>query len=459
MASRTQWITSGDRSHPNLQQLDSLVLNYPNWMVDMAKAEEAHTSMPLDFREKLFIIQEKQRMYDGDRSHPRLCLLDELTLNYPGWERDFAKAEDYHVSLPDLFTGKIAGMKEKQKMYEGDRSHVNLVELDALRLTYPGWQEDVRWAEDAHTSKPFMFREKIMEIREKQKMYEGDRSHSHLVALDSLVLSYDGWQRDFKKAEEYHVKFPELFEGKLSGMREKQRMYNGDRTHPNLIKLDSLQLSYPGWSADVAKAEEAHTHMPMEFRGRLFEIQEKQRMYEGDRSNPRLVVLDELTLNYPGWERDVAKAEQFHVRFPELFEGKLAGIKEKQRIYAGNDNTNRPPNHTASDNSVAWASTARQNSTLPSHTLDVPTLHNFPHTKNLDQKKSSQPASASSNDDPKDGSQIGECIVCLQNPKTHAFVPCGHLCVCQGCVHPTMLKRKCPICRQRATQAIKVFFA
>lgn len=57
-----------------------------------------------------------------------------------------------------LFWGKLYGMGEKQRIYDGDRSHSNLVELDRLAktLTYPDFQLDVAKAEEIHTSKPFM---------------------------------------------------------------------------------------------------------------------------------------------------------------------------------------------------------------------------------------------------------------------------------------------------------------
>ena len=36
------------------------------------------------------------------------------------------------------------------------------------------------------------------------------------------------------------------------------------------------------------------------------------------------------------------------------------------------------------------------------------------------------------------------CIVCFMNAKTHAAVPCGHQCVCEGC---SKRITECPICR------------
>jgi len=432
---RESWIARGDRSHPNLVKLDSLDLSYPGHEEDVAKAEEAHMSLPMEFKSKLFEISEKQRMYEGDRSHPRLVALDELTLSYPCFKEDVARAEEYHVSLPDLFQGKLAGMKEKQRMFDGDRSHPNLVELDELQLTYPGYRKDVKEAEEIHTSKPFLFPDKLQEIKEKQRIHQGDRNHPRLQTLDKLHLTYPDWKQDKAKAEEYHIRFPELFLGKITGMKEKQKMHLGDRSHPNLVQLDNLQLTYPGWQQDFASAEKAHTHMPLDFNSKLFEIQQKQNIFVGDRSHPRLVHLDTLQLTYPGWQRDFSKAQEYHIRFPELFPGKIAGMKEKQRIYAG-DTTSTP--------------------------IDAQHGNSWEHLSNIykDTDTTANKYSQTHTKPPQSNSQqLSECIVCLKEAKTHAFVPCGHLCVCHQCVPKLMSKKHCPLCRQKATQVIKVFFS
>lgn len=441
---REEWITRGDRSHPNLVELDGLILAYEGWEDDVAKAEEYHVNLPMEFQDKLFEIREKQCMYNGDRSHRRLILLDSLksSLIYPGWQQDFHKAEDYHVSLPDLFEGKVAGMKEKQNMFNGDRSHPNLRQLDGLALTYAGHGDDVKEAEEMHTSKPFLFAEKLQEIKEKQRISDGDRNHPRLKSLDELTLTYPGWEKDKSKAEEFHVRFPELFCGKLTGMTEKQKMFEGNRTHANLQRLDALVLTYPGWRQDFIKAEEAHTHMPLEFDSRLFEIVEKQKIFIGNRSHPRLLAIDALTFTYPGWQRDFAKAQEYHVRYPELFYGKLTGMKEKQRIFLGDNNSAA---NAAVDNHQSWEhlSEIYQNDNNTASSSSSSSVNN----NYTDTSSSSALATA------------GECVVCIRAPKTHAFVPCGHLCVCQQCVPMMMIKKRCPICRQKATQVIKVFFS
>jgi serine/threonine protein kinase len=51
-----------------------------------------------------------------------------------------------------------------------------------------------------------------------------------------------------------------------------------------------------------------------------------------------------------------------------------------------------------------------------------------------------------------------ECAVCFDGVRTHAFVPCGHRCVCEECAGFLMQQtKKCPICQQPAQQTMQVF--
>jgi hypothetical protein len=51
------------------------------------------------------------------------------------------------------------------------------------------------------------------------------------------------------------------------------------------------------------------------------------------------------------------------------------------------------------------------------------------------------------------------CVVCMDAPKTHAIVPCGHVCVCEECgerllaVQPVV----CPMCREHAAMVMKLY--
>jgi Zinc finger, C3HC4 type (RING finger) len=53
--------------------------------------------------------------------------------------------------------------------------------------------------------------------------------------------------------------------------------------------------------------------------------------------------------------------------------------------------------------------------------------------------------------------ETNECIHCLDAHRTHTYVPCGHMCVCEACSSLQCLKDFCPICREKSTQVIRVF--
>ncbi len=56
------------------------------------------------------------------------------------------------------------------------------------------------------------------------------------------------------------------------------------------------------------------------------------------------------------------------------------------------------------------------------------------------------------------------CVVCLSAPRTHAYVPCGHFCVCFSCAkqqtqQPRTLAAasSCPVCQQPCTRIMRIF--
>eukprot|EP01129_Flabellula_baltica_P017053 TRINITY_DN932_c0_g1_i1.p1 TRINITY_DN932_c0_g1~~TRINITY_DN932_c0_g1_i1.p1 ORF type:complete len:277 (+),score=51.10 TRINITY_DN932_c0_g1_i1:46-876(+) len=47
------------------------------------------------------------------------------------------------------------------------------------------------------------------------------------------------------------------------------------------------------------------------------------------------------------------------------------------------------------------------------------------------------------------------CTICMENEKTHACFPCGHLTYCAKCIN--YFTDTCPICRERITSIIKIY--
>jgi len=187
--------------------------------------------------------------------------LDALDLTYPGWEDDFQYVEKIHFEFDGkVFWEKLDGLKNKQLSSLHNRSHPNLINLDSLHASYPEWKEDFIRAENAHyDGNQRRFERLLYKIEKKQCVFIGSRSHPQLMALDQLRLSYPGWQEDFVDAENTHYDFDgKVFWDKLEGLKSKEKVFQGDRSHPSLMELDSLNLSYPGWERDYKKSEDAH---------------------------------------------------------------------------------------------------------------------------------------------------------------------------------------------------------
>ena len=228
------------------------------------------------------------------RSHPQLQALDNLTASgaftYDGWQADVRRAEDLHVSHPTLFDDFVEGkMRRKQALRVGDLSHPQLQMLEILKregLSYVGWESDVRRAENAEYT--FEFDRQVKRMGRKQASHDGDRSHPQLQVLDNLKragLTYIGWEEDLRKAEEKHVEYPSLFNGHLEKMQRKQALHVGDYSHPQVKVLDNLKragLTYAGWQADIRKAEDRDS--AVSFNVHVEGIRKKQQIHMGDRS-------------------------------------------------------------------------------------------------------------------------------------------------------------------------------
>ena len=58
-----------------------------------------------------------------------------------------------------------------------------------------------------------------------------------------------------------------------------------------------------------------------------------------------------------------------------------------------------------------------------------------------------------------DEDQCKECLVCKESRKEYTFLPCGHMCVCEGCAASIQGQdRKCPLCRGVSTSIMKIFY-
>lgn len=438
MAEADNWIATGDRSHPTLKLVDELkeLLTYDGYREDLQKLETAHLDGD-DFKVDglKFYVQESQRiLHDGDRSHPRLVKLDSIrgTLTYDGWEEDFDEALSIHISREDdLFDGVercLKKMKHTQRMSNGDYSHPNLKFLFSLELTFPGWEDKLEEAVNHHKNG---WDTRIVDyhrysLAERQRVFEGVRSHERLVALDELVLTYPDWEKDVKEIEKNHLDdncwynygVSDSFIEKLNFLEGKQTAYEAEdhlwRYHPILKEILSMEWTYPGFEDDLDEVRaEDPTSSDYTFRNLNERCTISQMIHDGNfEEHEALVKLNELVLSYPGWEQDFEEAKDIlrqrgynSVGFYP-FDNHMKGMENKQVVYEGSKKAEE------------------------------------------DKKKADNPSK-----------HLGSCAICFEAPQTHVFVPCGHVCACKQCSTRVMAKnKKCPICNKVSKMTMELFF-
>lgn len=51
--------------------------------------------------------------------------------------------------------------------------------------------------------------------------------------------------------------------------------------------------------------------------------------------------------------------------------------------------------------------------------------------------------------------EVSECVICLEGIPNQIFIPCAHLCTCEGCYQQLKkAKPSCPLCRRTVVSAI-----
>ena len=108
---------------------------------------------------------------------------------------------------------------------------------------------------------------------------------------------------------------------------------------------------------------------------------------------------------------------------------------------------------------VACDTTAENNETTNTEMEDFefmsiqsPTLNTIHDINSLD-TDTVESKKSSLNDDSE--SEDFECVICLEERKSHVIVPCGHRCVCAKCAD--IIKDQCPMCKQSIMMIIPCY--
>lgn len=384
------------------------------------------------------------------------CLesLVDVQFSYPMWLDDFRKLETMLYEFPNRVPSFLEGMKRKQKLFDGDRSDPVIVLLDSIEFSYPQWLDDKLEVELAYIKTPPLARKKIEAMKRKQELHSGDRTSPELIELDALHLTYEGSEMDKTEAERLYMDYPTLFKVKIETMKRKQLLSSGGTMAATVfqgannghtdhiqevgtprqvsatetvssfslakVQTDGLEqdvqrqidvlhgnlFNYIGVDNDKKEAENLLLRYPLLFEKKLESMHRKQRLFNGDRSHPQVIALDAMKLSYPGWEHDVKTALRCHCEFPSIFDEKLQGMNNKEQAYK-------------------------------IQVIREQLEHQADKTSILKNR--------------------GTCIICLERSSTYAYVPCGHLCICDHCTSFENVCDKCPICRNNSQQVMKVF--
>ena len=222
-----------------------------------------------------------------------------------------------------------------------------LDELYRQSFHYPGWQKDVEAAKSAfHTGSKNIFLKALRKLKDKQQVYDDCMTFKRLAALAALDLSFPSNDIDklqverWLKTEVCNEKTDSIFRDKLDGLRNKDQLFAGDRSHPNIKELDGLSLTHDGWEEGYRNAVAAHCNSPSKsFSSHLHRLRQMEAISKGDRSHWRLVELDSLSLSYPGWKEDATEIEEWHLKNTEneknhdLFREVIEGLKDQERLY------------------------------------------------------------------------------------------------------------------------------
>lgn len=373
-----------------------------------------------------------------------------VKLQTPGSYTYPDNANDAKLVFKHYLLGDESGMERvlsqiefKQKLFQGNRSDPFLVELDSYTFTYPGWESDkddieTTLANSTRGCVQFDVRRMLKGMENRQKVFEEEGCHPGLNILHSDVFSYATFKRDKRVALElYETGNDTAFEQLLKRIQFKQRVEDGDRSHPLLTIIDNADdfgFTYPNWSKDLQSVEETLLHSVNSFAEfdarRLYKgMENKQRLYSGLDIHPGVAILNSGVFSYSGFKRDKKDAiNEYRAGYDSAFEKRLDRIQEKQKMQDGDRSS--PVLRTLDRTSASSPKYQVAPSKMPSLS---------PEKKDVQLRKEKAPRK-----EPVIEKTVvvekqierfvpDDCVICLESPRTHIFCGCGHLVLCNMC--------------------------
>lgn len=328
---RFQQIHDGTLEHATIRKLQIAKFTYPRYQRDAQEATECYLRMEDTLAKGIVAnIVKKQKLYNGDRPNSILALFGPassskgqpskiFTYTYPMWRKHVKMIKDtlantyndlelsFGPSREEVAQKMFNGMKRLQRVYDkkAQHHHIMLLYTQEEMFTYPNWARDKEEAmilflkfEDREA------KEFCQMMKLKQGIYEGDRSHSVLVELDSSSFKYVGWQDHAKAVEMALTSLFKINLGEdrnttakklLKGMRRLNLVLSGKHNHRGISELCKRSYSYPRWERDLEEAANHYLRFQDTYANDVFDVMKnKQLMHDGDRSEDVIVALDNM---------------------------------------------------------------------------------------------------------------------------------------------------------------------
>jgi hypothetical protein len=351
-------------------------------------------------------------------------------------------------------------MVKKQEAHDNRSAFPELRELDGLKLSYGDWEADAKLAEKMFLdySTPVLFQAKLRAMKVKQMLFDKDCSHPDVVALDKEVFTYKDWELDRDEAMrrmtgDCNILFVGEHQCKLQEMKRKEAVHRDRARFEDLQILEKLctKLSYANWESDKEAAEQLFTgHSTELYPSKFFELKIKameirQQLFEGIRTDPDIVLLDSYEFTYDGWQNDKKEAEarisgNCILSVLGEFKAFLQEMLKKQAMHM--DRTSIEELRCLDSVTITCKKTI--NALKKSEMVD---------TDSVSVTSRCSEGSFFKEEDIK-------CVVCLEGEPTHAYIPCGHRCICERCV-PMLVSSseslKCCLCRESSVCVTRIF--
>lgn len=266
--------------------------------------------------------------------------------------------------------------------------------------------------------------------------------------VDGIQLCYPGHEKDWRQHQIFtlHNQFDAL------DLRKRRMILKQEEFEQRMARLQSLHLSYSGWQQDLYQLEirlltngtdcshrhgsrslTCHVVDDVDFDTLLQMMLSKQKEHEESNIRPRQETEPCPSPHSYSPSNDAPRFDTDPSRLPFVQSEVVHPVVEPTTpMVATTSLPTQSQQRPRMDRSWSLKSRLLSRKTTPS--CDRPEQHS--------------------------SAGIGNCIICLTQPKEVAVVPCGHLCMCTACANEISKRtrtRQCPICRQKFRSTLRVF--